>query len=117
MGTLRDNLDIDMKRICTFLLVTVMRYAEVQRFRYNPDWLDGRFIYLHRGSMMKVKAKQKERGIRQIGKSNMQLYVHAITIASEIAKSRSKPKRWVGIDPLHKLQKESFIARLERKTH
>jgi hypothetical protein len=35
--TLRDNLDIDMKRICTSLLVTRMRYAELQRFRENSD--------------------------------------------------------------------------------
>ena len=62
--TLRDNLDINMKRICTSLLVTGMRSAELQRFRENPDWLDGIFIYLPRGSMMKVKAKQKERAIR-----------------------------------------------------
>ena len=61
--TLRDALDINMKRICTSLLVTGMRYAELQRFRENPDWLDGRFVYLPRGSMMKVKAKQKERAI------------------------------------------------------
>ena len=69
--TLRDNLDIDMKRICTSLLITGMRYAELQRFRENPDWLDGRFIYLPKGSMMKVKAKQKERAIRlsDIGKT------------------------------------------------
>ena len=69
--TLRDNLDINMKRICTSLLVTGMRYAELQRFRENPDWLDGRFVHLPRGSMMKVKAKQKERVIRlsDIGKT------------------------------------------------
>ena len=61
---LRDSLDIDMKRICTSLLVTGMRYAELQRLRENPDWLEGKFVYLPRGSMMKVKAKQKERAIR-----------------------------------------------------
>ena len=68
---LRDALDINMKRICTSLLVTGMRYAELQRFRKNPDWLDGRFVHLPRGSMMKVKAKQKERAIRlsDIGKT------------------------------------------------
>ncbi len=68
---LRDSLDINMKRICTSLLVTGMRYAELQRFRENPDWLDGRFVHLPRGSMMKVKAKQKERAIRlsDIGKT------------------------------------------------
>ena len=36
--TLRDSLDINTKRICTSLLVTGMRYAELQRFRENPDW-------------------------------------------------------------------------------
>ena len=68
---LRDALDINMKRICTSLLVTGMRYAELHRFRENPDWLDGRFVYLPRGSMMKAKAKQKERAIRlsDIGKT------------------------------------------------
>ncbi len=62
--TLRDSMDGNTKKICTSLLVTGMRYVELQRFRENPDWLDGRFIYLPRGSMMKVKAKQKERAIR-----------------------------------------------------
>jgi len=62
--TLRDAMDINTKRICTSLLVTGMRYAELQRYRENPDWLDVKFIYLPRGSMLKVKAKQKERAIR-----------------------------------------------------
>ena len=62
--TIRDAMDTDTKRICTSLLVTGMRYAELQRFLENPDWLDGKFIYLPRGSMLKVKAKQKERAIR-----------------------------------------------------
>ena len=68
---LRDALDINMKRICTSLLATGMRYAELQRFRENPEWLDGRFVHLPRGSVMKVKAKQKERAIRlsDIGKT------------------------------------------------
>lgn len=48
-----------------------MKYAELQRFRENPDWLNGRFIYLPQGSMMKVMAKQKERDLRlsDIGKT------------------------------------------------
>ena len=62
--TIRDAMDMDTKRISTSLLVTGMRYAELQRFRENPEWLDGKFIYLPRGSMLKVKAKQKERAIR-----------------------------------------------------
>ena len=33
--TLIDN---DTKRIATSLLLTGMRYAEIQRFRLNPDW-------------------------------------------------------------------------------
>ena len=62
--TLRDAMDPNTRRICTSLLLTGMRYAELQRFRENPDWLDGKFIYLPRGSMLKVKAKQRERAIR-----------------------------------------------------
>ncbi len=61
---LREKMDIDTKKICTSLLVTGMRYAELERFRENPNWLEGQFIYLPRGSMLKVKAKQKERNIR-----------------------------------------------------
>lgn len=61
---LQDSLDVNMKKICTSLLVTGMRYAELQRLRENPDWLDGKFVYLPKGSMLKVKAKQKERAIR-----------------------------------------------------
>ncbi len=53
-----------MRKICTSLLVTGMRYAELQRFRENPDWLDGKFVYLPKDSMLKAKTKQKERAIR-----------------------------------------------------
>ena len=61
---IRDSMDPVTRRISTSLLLTGMRYAELQRFRENPDWLDGKFIYLPRGSMLKVKAKQGERSIR-----------------------------------------------------
>ncbi len=61
---LRDSMDTDTKKICTSLLITGMRYAELQRFRENPNWLDGKFIFLPKGSMLKVKAKQQERNIR-----------------------------------------------------
>jgi hypothetical protein len=57
-------MDIDTKKICTSLLVTGMRYAELERFRENSHWLEGQFIHLPRGSMLKVKAKRKERIIR-----------------------------------------------------
>jgi integrase len=71
---LRDAMDPDTRRICTSLLLTGMRYAELQRFRENPDWLDGKFVYLPRGSMLKVKAKQRERAIRlsDMGKTLIQ---------------------------------------------
>ncbi len=62
--TLREAMEPDVRKICTSLLLSGMRYAEMQRFRENPDWLDGRFIHLPRGSMLKVKAKQRERAIR-----------------------------------------------------
>ena len=61
---LRDAMDVDTRKICTALLLTGMRYAELCRFRENPDRLDGKFVYLPRGSMLKVKAKQRERAIR-----------------------------------------------------
>ncbi len=35
-----------------------------ERLRENPDWLDGKFVYLPQGSMLKVKAEQRERAIR-----------------------------------------------------
>ena len=62
--TVRDAMDPDMRKTSTSLLLSGMRYAELQRFRENPDWLDGKFIYLPKGSMLKVKAKQRERTIR-----------------------------------------------------
>ena len=61
---MRDAMDVNTKEICTALLLTGRRYAELQRFRENPDWLDGKFVYLSRGSMLKVKAKQRKRAIR-----------------------------------------------------
>lgn len=60
---LRDARDMDTKRICTSLLVTGMKYAELQRLRENHDWLGGKFIYLSRGSMLKVNEKQRERAL------------------------------------------------------
>ena len=61
---LRIAVDPDTGKIRTALLLTGMSYAELQRFRENPDWLDGKFVHLPRGSMLKVKAKQRERAIR-----------------------------------------------------
>ena len=58
---LREAMDPDTRRICTSLLLTGMRYAELQRFGENPDWMDGKFVYLPRGSMLKVRAKQREK--------------------------------------------------------
>ena len=43
---IRDSMGPDTRRISTSLLLTGMRYAELQRFRENPDWLDVKFIYL-----------------------------------------------------------------------
>ena len=58
---LRDAMGPDTSKICTALLLTSMRYAELCKFRENPDWLDGKFVHLPRGYMLKVKAKQRER--------------------------------------------------------
>ena len=62
--TLKDEMDSDIRKIRTGLLFTGKRYVELQKVRENPDWLDGKFIYLPKGSMLKVKAKQRERAIR-----------------------------------------------------
>lgn len=62
--TLRDAMVPNTMRICASLLLTRMRYAELQRFMENPDWPDGKFINLPRGFMLKVKAKQRERAMR-----------------------------------------------------
>ena len=56
--TLRDAMDPNTRRICTSLLLTGMRYAELHRFRENPDWLDGKFIYLPKGSMLLLRYHQ-----------------------------------------------------------
>jgi integrase len=61
---IRNAMEPDTRRICTSLLLTGMRYAELHRFRENPDWLDGKFVFLSSGSMLKAKAKQRERAIR-----------------------------------------------------
>ena len=77
---LRDAMDVDTRKICTSLLLTGMRYAELQRLRENPDWLDGKFVHLPRGSMLKVKAKQRERAIRlsDLGKTLVPDFVPVI---------------------------------------
>lgn len=48
-----------------------MRYADLQRLRKNPNWLDGKFVDVRRKTKLKVKAKQREREIRlsDIGKT------------------------------------------------
>ena len=61
---IRNAIDPDTRGICTSLHLTGMRYAELQRFTENPDWLDSKFVFLQRGSMFKVKAKQRQRAIR-----------------------------------------------------
>ncbi len=61
---IRAEMDENTKKICTSLLLAGMRYVELQRLRENPGWLDGGFVFLPKGSMLKVKAKQKERAIR-----------------------------------------------------
>ena len=61
---LRDAMDPDTRKICTALLLTGMRYAGLKRLRENSDWLDGKFVHLPRESMLKVKAKQRERAMR-----------------------------------------------------
>ena len=39
----RSEMEEDMQRACTTLLLTGMRYAELWRFGNNPSWLEGRW--------------------------------------------------------------------------
>ena len=41
-----------------------MRYVEAEKLQDNPDWFDGHFINLPKGTSLKVKAKFDERTIR-----------------------------------------------------
>jgi len=45
------------------LLATGMRYIEAVRFQQHPEWLDGRFIRLPRGSVLKKRTEFEERTI------------------------------------------------------
>lgn len=46
------------------LLLSGMRYVEAQRFQDHPEWLEGRFIYLPKGAVLKKEIKMKERAVR-----------------------------------------------------
>ncbi|MBN1861370.1 MAG: site-specific integrase [Candidatus Thermoplasmatota archaeon] len=46
------------------LLLTGMRYVEMQRFQEHPQWFDGMFIHLPEEAVLKHERKQIERDIR-----------------------------------------------------
>ena len=53
----------DYRTILDSMLLTGMRYIEMQRFQQHPSWFDGDFIHLPKTAVLKNKRKQKERDI------------------------------------------------------
>lgn len=53
----------DHRTMVNALLLTGMRYVEMQRFQSNPQWFDGEFIHLPDYAQKKHKRKQKSRVI------------------------------------------------------
>ena len=53
----------DHRTMVNALLLTGMRYVEMQRFQQYPEWFDGEFIHLPDYAQKKHKRKQKSRVI------------------------------------------------------
>ena len=53
----------DHRTMVNALLLTGMRYVEMQRFQQHPEWFDGEFIHLPDYAQKKHKRKQKSRVI------------------------------------------------------
>jgi integrase len=61
---IRNSVKRDRQILLDTLLLTGMRYIELERLYANPSWFDGSFIHLPEFAQGKVKRKQKERWIR-----------------------------------------------------
>src|SRR5579862_3978250 len=74
---LRSILKPDFRYQLDGLLFSGMRYVEAVRFQKNPQWFDNGFIMLPKGSMLKVKAKQKDRTVwlSKLGKKKVPLFL------------------------------------------
>ena len=53
----------DFKTMLNALLLSGMRYVEMQRFQKNPEWFDGEFIHLPEEAILKHERKQVERDV------------------------------------------------------
>ena len=67
----------DFKTMLNALLLTGMRYVEMQRFQRNPEWFDGEFIHLPEEAILKHERKQAERDIilNPLGKNVVSYFV------------------------------------------
>ena len=52
--------------------------------------------------------------LRQIGKRNLRLNKKALSVASKLAKSKSKSARWAGLDAVRELKSPKIQARLRK---
>ena len=97
------------------LLLTGMRYVEAKRFQQNPEWYDGDFVNLPPGSMLKSKAKMKDRSIRlnSLGKTLIPLFLNLNRKLPSRVSWREDLRRWasnVGLKP------DGLSAKTTRKT-
>ena len=86
------------------LLLTGMRYVEVQRLHERPEWFDGNFVYLPREAVLKQERKQAERYVRLnlLGKEILPRFFEVKNIPSSET-WRENLERWagkVGLDPV-----------------
>jgi len=51
------------RTLIQFMFHTGIRYETAKRYHKNPNWLMDNAIYLPKGSMLKEKARQRERHI------------------------------------------------------
>ena len=79
---IRDNLNPTHRHIFDGLMFTGMRIEEFWRFVAHPEWFhpDRQYVELPRGSILKVKAKQKERMVllSNVGVRAVKDMVHSI---------------------------------------
>src|SRR5690606_364927 len=79
---IRDHLNPSHRLICDGMMFTGMRVEEFWRFVAHPEWFhaDRQYVELPRGSILKVKAKQKERMVllSNVGTRAIKDMVHAI---------------------------------------
>lgn len=102
---LRQGCETDRGRIqLDALLLTGMRYVEVQRLHDNPKWFDGNFVFLPRDAVLKQRRKQKERYVRLtlLGRQTLPLFFQVRNLPGPDT-WKENLQRWatrVGLDPV-----------------